>query len=979
MMEGMRKTRRTRPFAFPALGPAVLLAALFAIALPVRSWGQDAVATAPATQAVLAEDPALDGKIPVDPKITVGELPNGLRYWIRENREPRNRAELRLVVRAGSVLEDDDQRGLAHMVEHLAFNGSRNFPRQKLVDFMESIGMRFGPDLNAFTGFDETVYMLKVPTDSAAILQTSFLILEDWAHGLSFDPAAVEKERGVIVEEWRLDRGADARMRDAQLPVLLRGSRYAERLPIGKKEVIETFAHETLKRYYRTWYRPDLMAVIAVGDFDRGRVEELVKKRFGPILASPGAPPRPDYPIPDHGETLFAVVADEEATDSVVSVYHKLPLRDQSTVGAYRQMLVERLFVGMLNERFAEMAQKPGAPFLGAVSSYGPFIGSKEVFALSALTEEGGIAGGLRALYTEGERVARHGFTATELERYKSEMMRAFESALAEKETEDSSTYAEEFTRAFLEGEPTPGIAYEHEMHVRFLPGIALEEIDGLAKTWMGEENRVVLVNVPEKPGVPVPKEAELLAVLEEVDGLEIAPYEDATTDEPLLAEEPEPGGIVSERTIEAAGAVEWTLSNGARVVLKPTDFKEDEILVRATSAGGISLAEDENLVPANTADQVVAAGGLGGFSAVALQKKLAGKAVFVRPSIGELEEGLSGNASPRDAETLFQLMHLMFTAPRPDPEVFEVIKTQLRSFLENRAKSPETVFSDVLRTTLQRDHPRFRPMTVEEISKMDLERSLEFYRDRFADAGDFTFVFVGKIDLERMRPLVLRYLASLPSAGRKESWRDWRISPPEGVVVRSVEMGVEPKSLAAVVFSGPFRNTLANRNALRAASQVLEVRLRKLLREELGGTYDVGVRPGYNQIPREEYRVTIELGADPGRIEDLTAAVFREIKKLKSKGPTEQEIADFRAGEARSFETSVRQNAWWLSRLAESYRLGDDPAWIIDFPGSLELVTRKAVRDAARLYINTKRYVQVTLYPSAAAGLVARRARDVI
>jgi zinc protease len=965
MMEGMDTPRRTRPLDFPAAGLLFLLSAFLFLfmGLPGPARGQEPPA-APAVQALKAGEPALDEQIPVDPKITVGELPNGLRYWIRENREPRNRADLRLVVRAGSVLEDEDQRGLAHMVEHLAFNGTRNFPRQKLVEFMESIGMRFGPDLNAFTGFDETIYLLKVPTDSPAILQTAFLILEDWAHGLTFDPAAVEKERGVIVEEWRLDRGADARMRDQQLPVLLRGSRYAERPPIGRKEVIETFEHETLKRFYRTWYRPDLMAVIAVGDFDGARIEELVKRRFGAIPRAANAPPRPDHPIPDHDETLFAIAADKEATDSVVAVYHKLPLRDQSTVGAYRQMLVERLFNGMLNERFSEMAQRPGAPFLGAVASSGPFIGSKEVFVLSALVEEGGVAEGLRALYAEGERVARFGFTPTELERQKSEMMRIFESALAEKETESSSTYAEEFTRAFLEGEPTPGIAYEYEMHARFLPGITLEEIDRLTGEWMSESNRVIMVNVPEKPGVPVPREEDLLAVLEAVEGEDLAPYEDETVDEPLLAEPPEPGEIVSERAIEAIGAVEWTLSNGARVVLKPTDFKEDEILVRATSAGGVSLAEDEDLVPANTADQVVSAGGLGVFSAVALQKKLAGQSVFVRPTIGELDEGLTGNASPRDAETLFQLIHLMFTAPRPDPEVFEVIKTQFRSYLENRAKSPETVFSDVLRTTLQRDHPRFRPMTVEEVAKMDLERSLEFYRDRFADAGDFTFVFVGRLDPEAMKPLVRRYLASLPSLGREETWRDWRISPPEGVVVRSVEMGVEPKSLAAVVFSGPFRNTAGNRTALRAAAQVLEVRLRKLLREELGGTYDVAVRPAYSQIPREEYRVTIDLGADPARIDALTAAIFREIKKLKSRGPTEREIEDFRAADLRTFETSSRMNAWWLARLTESYRLGDDPGDILRFPESLNLLTKRSVRDAARLYFNTGRYVQVTLYP---------------
>ncbi len=906
----------------------------------------------------------LDQAIPVDPQITVGRLPNGLRYWIRQNTEPENRADLRLVVNAGSVLEDDDQLGLAHMVEHMAFNGSKHFEKQKLVDFMESIGMRFGPDLNAFTGFDETIYMLRIPTDSPEIMEKSFLILEDWAHGLTFDGEAIEKERGVIVEEWRLDRGADARMRDVQIPILLRGSRYAERLPVGKKEVIETFEHETLKRFYRTWYRPDLMAVIAVGDFDRARIEELIKKHFGPIPPVPNALPRPLYPVPDHEETLFAVVTDKEMPNSIVSVYHKLPLRDQSTIGSYRQMLVERLFIAMLNDRLAEITQKPDAPFLGAVASEGRFIGTKEVFVLSALVEEGGIERGLGALYAEGERVARFGFTPTELERRKAEMVRVFEQAFTERETQDSSTFAEEFTRAFLETEPTPGIEYEYELHKHFMPGITLEEINRLAGEWMTETNRVVMANAPDKPGVPVPTEKELMAVLEGAGERDIAPYEDTTTDKPLLEELPEPGTIVETKTLPDLGVTEWRLSNGVRVVLKPTDFKEDEILVRATSAGGISLAADENLVPANTADQVVAAGGLDGFNAVDLQKKLAGKVVFVRPTIGELEEGISGSASPKDAETLFQLIYLTFTAPRADPEVFEVIKTQLKAFLENRTKSPEVVFGDVLRTTMQRDHPRFRPMTVDEIPKMDLEESMAFYKDRYADASDFIFVFVGKIDPEAMKPLVCRYLASLPDLDREETWRDWRIEPPEGVVKRTVEKGVEPKSLTAIVFSGPFENNFGNRNAIRAASEILEIRLRKLIREELSGTYDVSVQPTYSKIPREEFRVGIDLGADPNRIDDLSRAIFEEIGKLQTEGPDDKEIEDVRTAGYRDYETRSRQNGWWLSQLAERYRLDEDPGELLRFTDSLKLLTKDVVREAARTYFNMGRYVQVTLYP---------------
>jgi zinc protease len=952
---------------FPRFALSALLVAAFAAVLlvpPAPASAQDPPA-APAVQAPAPPAPyTLEQKIPVDPRITVGALPNGLRYWIRENREPKNRAELRLVVNAGSVLEDEDQRGLAHVVEHLAFNGSTHFPQQKLVEFMESIGMRFGSDLNAFTSFDETIYMLKVPTDSPQIMQNAFLVLEDWAHGLTFDPKAVDKERGIIVEEWRLGQGADSRMRDKQIPVLLSGSRYAERLPDGKKEVIETFAHDTLKRYYRTWYRPDLMAVVAVGDFDKAKIEELIKKHFAPLSVPLGAPVRPAYPIPDHDETLFAIAADKEATQSVVAVYHKLPLAEQSTVGAYRRMLVERLFNDMLNDRLSEIAQKPEPPFLGAVSSRGRFVGTKDVYVLSALVGEGGIPRGLRALYTEGERVARFGFTATELERRKSESMRYFERAVTEKETQDSGAYVEEFTRAFLEGEPTPGIQFEYDLHKQYMPGISLEEVNALAREWMTDRNRVIMANLPEKPGVAAPTEAALAAVLEEVKSAEIAPYEDTTTDAPLLAAPPEPGTVVARREIDAIGATEWTLSNGARVVLKPTGFKEDEILFRALSAGGISLAEDRSLVPANTADQVVAAGGLGEFSAVSLEKKLAGKAVQIQPSIDELEEGLAGNASPKDAQTLFELIHLTFTAPRPDPVVFDVIKTQLKTFLENRTQSPESVFSDTLRTTMQRDQPRFRPMTVDEIPEMSLEKSLAFYRDRFADASDFTFFFVGNLDLERIEPLVCTYLASLPSIHRKETWKDWRVPPPEGVVTKTVEKGVEPKSLTAIVFSGPFANNAGNRAHIRAAAQVLEARLRKLLREKLSGTYDVRVSPGYSKIPREEFRMSIDLGTDPARIDEMSEAIFREIKALRKKGPTAKEVEEIKLAESRDFETSSRQNGWWLSQISERYRVGEDPAGIVRLPESFGLLTQASVKAAARAYFDLTRYVQVTLYP---------------
>ena len=559
-----------------------------------------------------AQTASLNQKLPIGPQVEVGEFENGLRYYIRVNKRPENRAELRLVVNAGSILEDDDQQGLAHFLEHMAFNGTKNFAKHKLIEFMESIGMRFGPGLNAYTSFDETVYMLTVPTESPEIMETAFQILGDWSQAFLLEPEEIDKERGVIIEEWRLGRGAGARMRDKQLPILFKGSQYAERLPIGKKETIESFKHKVLKRFYKDWYRPDLMAVIAVGDFDRATIKGLIDKHFSELPKRKKARPRRTFQVPDHKETLFAIATDKEYTRASVSVYHKLPLREQDTVGAYRERIAEALYNRMLNQRFNELAQKPDPPFIYASSSRGIFIRSKEVYALNASVKEEGIERGLEALLTESKRISQFGFVESELERQKQEVLRFIEKAYTEREKTESYQYVSEYMRNFLQGEPIPGIEYEFELYKRFVPEIPLEEINSLGKEWLTEHNRVIMVSAPEKEELAVPTEEELLAVFDAVEEKEIEPYVDTTLTQPLLSEIPEPGEIAETKSIDEFGITEWELSNGVHVVLKPTDFKADEIILRAASPGGTSLASDEDFIPAQTATQVIASGGLG-------------------------------------------------------------------------------------------------------------------------------------------------------------------------------------------------------------------------------------------------------------------------------------------------------------------------------------------------------------------------------
>ncbi len=932
--------------------------ALLALVLAAGGMGSPRAQT-PAASAALTD------AIPVDPLITTGALPNGLRYYVRANEQPDNRAALRLVVNAGSVLEDDDQLGLAHFVEHMAFNGTERFPKQEIVTFMESIGMRFGPSVNAFTSFDETVYMLQVPTDRPEAMDKAFMILEDWAQRLSFVPEEIDRERGVVIEEWRMRRGAAARMQDVQLPVLLAGSRYAERLPIGKVEVLQNFKHERLKQFYTDWYRPDLMAVIAVGDFDPAAIVKKIQTQFA-ALRSPASPrPRPAHSVPDRPGTDFTIATDPEASGTSVSVYHTMPARDQSTVGAYRRQIVEGLFAGMLSARFSELAQQADPPFLGAGAQHGLFVRTTETTILSASVRDDGIARGLEALFTENDRVARFGFTQTELDRRKTALLRQMEQAVAEKDKQDSTRYAAEYTRAFTEREPIPGIVYEYDLYRRFLPTITLDEVNAVAKVWSPDRSRVVAVSAPEKPGVTVPDAKTLAAVIAGVEKKAITAYVDRVPTRPLLETPPAPGRITSTSTREGHGITEWQLSNGVRVVLKPTNFKQDEILMRAFSPGGHSLVPDADFIPASTAAQVVSAGGVGEFSAIDLRRVLTGKVAGVGVSIDSTTEGLNGSGSIKDLETLFQLVYLRFTAPRADPTVFQAMTAQARAALANQEAQPSFAFERAIVEARYGKPPiRKLPMTVAMVDEMNLDESMAFYRDRFADASDFTFVFVGSFDLPTMRPLVERYLGGLPSKGRKETWKD--VEPPtqRGVIERRVAKGIEPQSETLILFSGPFEYTQPRRVQIRAMAMVLQTRLRETLREDLGGTYSVGVGAGYSKIPREEYTLNIGYGSSPDRADALYARVMEEIERLRETPPADQVVNDVREVLLREHETAVRENEFFVRELAVRYQLGEDLDELNRLGEYYRGITPVSIQQAAQQYLDMQNRIRVTLVP---------------
>jgi len=907
---------------------------------------------------------ALTEKLPVDPHVRTGTLDNGMKYYIRQNDKPEGRAQLRLVVNAGSILEKPDQQGLAHFVEHMAFNGTEHFQKQELVNFLESIGMRFGADINAYTSFDETVYMLEVPTDSTALLDKGFLVLQDWASALSFNHEEIDKERGVVKEEWRLGRGANSRMRDEQFPILFKGSRYAERLPIGKKAVLDTFQYQTLIDFYNTWYRPDLMAVVAVGDFNPDSIKQLIVSHLGSISNPDNEKQRKLYPVPDHDSTLFAIAADSEATRSSVGIYYKLPSEKEETVQDYRQGIVEQLYNTMLNQRLQEKTLQKNPPFVYAYSTKGQFVRTREFYILGAGVQDNGIPRGLGALLTSAKQVQQFGFTETELERGKQMLIRGIEQSYNERDKTRSRRFASEYIRAFLYGEPIPGITYEYRLYQKYAPTISLEEVNNLANKWLNDKSRVIMANSPEKEGVDVPTKSGLLAVLDSVQTETVKPYVDVVSSSPLLPELPEPSKVVGAKEYQDMNVTEWTLGNGVKVVLKPTDFKNDEVRFTAFSFGGMSLLADSDIIPAQTATGIVRQSGIGQFDQVELQKMLSDKIVNVNPSLGRLSEGISGSASPQDLETMFQLIYLYMTSPRKNSSAYESYKSRLAAYYQNRSASPEAAFHDTITATITQHNPRFMPFTVGNISKLDLDKSLKIYKDRFSDARGFTFVFVGNFDTTSIRPFVEQYLGGLPSTSEAESWRDVTYDYPKGVIERTVKRGMEPKSLNSINFTGTFNWTPENEYLAHSMLSVLRIKLRERVREDLGGSYGVSVSGNFNHYPRERYRISISFGSNPDRVKELTNAVYSVIDSLKQFGTTDKYLEKVQEIQIREYETNLKENGYWLNHLESDYYDGLNPERILQRREQINSLTLDAIQKAAQQYFDMNNIVRVVLYP---------------
>lgn len=941
------------------------------LALSAVCGGRVAQAMPEALQAVAAPatsaQPAmsLDQTLPVDAAVRTGQLPNGIRYYIRRNSRPANRVSLRLAVNVGSIYEDNDQRGLAHFLEHMAFNGTENFKPGELITFLESIGARFGPHVNAYTSFDETVYMLDVPTDKPGYVDRGLLALYDFAAGMQLLQEEIDKERGVVIEEWRGRLGAGSRLTDKQLPVLLAKSRYAERLPIGTPEILKSFPRQRLLDFYRRWYRPDQMAVVVVGDVDPADAQKMVEQRFGVIPAVTRAAESVDNAVPPHKETLFTIATDPEAQGWSVALAHKRPVEIERTVGDYRRSLIQQLATQMLNLRLREIARRPNAPFLGAEAGGSGLGRSVELYELGASVSEGGIAAGLEALIVEARRMQQFGFGAEELERARAALIATYERAFKERDTSESPGYASEYVRAFLEREPIPGIEFEYKIASTFLPAITLAEVTAEARKLIHDDNRVVVVVAPEKKDVPVPTEAVLRTTMAKAEKVPVEAYTDALAGRDLVEKPPAPGKITARRTVPEVGATVLTLSNGVEVWLKPTDFKNDQVVISAYAPGGTSLASETDFNEASLATALVSVGGMGGLSPVDLSKLLAGKIAQATPMIGTYTHGINGSASPRDLETAFKLNYLAFTAPNMTREAFELMKRRISSVLENQAQNPGFVFNEKLEEVNTSNHYSAKALTVADIGALDLEQMQRFYRERFANAADFTYFIVGAFSVDAITPLIERWVAPLPSTGKKSSkFRDMGVRFPTLTAKDEVRKGREPRGQTVMSFFADTKLDELEMHRARAAASLLGIRLRDILREELGGTYGVSVRYD-NSMPLNGYgSMTVQFGSDPANIEKLTGEVLKEVERLKAQGPSAEDVARVQELERRDLETATKQNSYWIGSLQTVHMLGWDPVSIMRREERIQKLGPQVLHETFKKYFPMDRYTVVTLKP---------------
>ncbi|WP_333599395.1 M16 family metallopeptidase [Flavobacterium sp.] len=916
--------------------------------------------------AMLAQDLKETDGIPFDPNVKKGTLKNGITYYIRKNAKPENKVDLRLVINAGSILENDDQQGLAHFMEHMNFNGTKRFPKNQLVDYLQSIGVKFGIHLNAYTSFDETVYFLPIPSDNPEKLEKGFQIIEDWAFNANLTPEEIDKERGVVLEEYRLGLGADKRMEDKYIPKIMYKSQYANRLPIGKKEILQNFKYDKLVSFYKDWYRPDLISVIVVGDIDVAQMEQKIKDHFEKYQNPANEKPRKTFEVPNHKETFVAIESDKEAAQTQVQILYKdYGLRKKKKIiKDNKDELVEGLFTTMLNNRLNELINSPTPPFTyGFTFHGGTFARDKEAFQSFAMIDENKQLEALKVLVSENERVKKFGFTAGEFERAKKEILSRTENQYNDRDKTESENFVWECQSNFLEQEPMPGIEWSYPTIQKMLPTITLTEVNALIKDFLKEDNRVVVITAPEKEGLKKVTEQEVLAAIK-INTADLKPYEDKAVASSLLRNSITEGSIVKKETNAKIGATTLTLSNGAKVTYKKTDFKNDEILLEAVSFGGTNLYSNDEIKKIQFANGGLTQAGFSGLNQNDIDKFMSDKIATVTPYISNTTEGFRGETTPKDLEYAFQMLHAYFTDLNYDAAAFEGYKQKQSNFFENLVAQPNFYFQQEFYTYLNKENPRWNGIvpTAEKWAATDYQLAYNKYKERFANAGDFEFFFVGNVDDATMESFSKKYIASLPSNTTKETAKDLGYRLLKGDLKKVVNKGKDPKSNVTIMYYGDATYDANEAYLLKALGDILTIKLIEVIREKESGVYTVNARGSMSKVPYGSYNFNISFPCGPENTEKLITASLGELNKIIANGPTQVDLDKFKQAELLEYKKQMKENKYWMANFTKSYTNDAKPEDILELEAKINGVTAAQIQEVAKKYVSKDKTIGVLM-----------------
>lgn len=912
--------------------------------------------------------------MPNDESVRYGVLENGMTYYIKSNQEPKERASFYIIQNVGALLEEDSQNGLAHFLEHMAFNGTEHFPDKGIINFLETHGVAFGENINAYTSQNQTVYNLSdVPVNKPGILDSCLLILNDWSNYLLLTEEEIDAERGVIKEEWRTRRTADFRMYSESLKYLYPDSKFAERDVIGDLEVLENFEYDDLRDFYHKWYRTDLQAIAMAGDFDAGEMETKVIELFSKIPPVENAPERPFYEIPDHADPVYGLVTDEEADQTIIRymIRHRKSDDGPETIMGHRERYIHQLFNAMMGQRIQELLQKGDPPFVIGVINYGDFERGYEALSAISIPRPNQEELSFTALLTELERVKRYGFTQGELDRAKAEILSQWEKYYKERDKISNEEYINEYVNNFLDKDAYPSVDFAYQAVQALLPTISLADFTQRLSTWVTDQNQVLVVQGPEGEGVEHLSEAAAMAILEQVAAAEIEPYEDEILAESLVSSEPAPAAIIKERKLEVLDAVEWTLENGARVIFRQADFEKDQVQIRAYSPGGSSLYGDEDVPTTDMLTSLIQMYGVGDFDAMGLQKMLTGRNISLQLSLRNLSEGLNGTASPKDMEAMMQLIYLHFNQPRFDREAHDAILARYMAFVENMNNNPQKVMGDSLSLILTDYNPRTRVLDQEFLQDVSFDRIQEVYLDRYADASDFFFVIVGNMEEEDVKLLAQKYIGAIGNLDRSETWIDRKVYEPEGVVEKIISLPLEtPKANVNIVINQEMEYNPYNQMVLRVIEGILDLRYVESIREEEGGTYGVGIRNSVSKWPLEKATMQINFDCDPERASDLKGKVYAELEKLATEGPSAEDLSKTKENILKDREESKEHNAYYLSMLYSYYLYGvnfDDPA---NFEDIVKGLSADDVQKVMHTFFTDANIVDVTFVPKVEATM---------